>query len=80
MSVPTKLTPPAIAGDQAFTIAQSDASNVYRDLTIYRVQIVLEGDGWHVDYDLKSATHKGGGPHYVIDAQTGAITSKRYEQ
>lgn len=80
MSISTKLPNPLIAGDQALTIAQADASKVYRDLTIYRVQIVLEADGWHIDYDLKTRTHKGGGPHYIIDAQTGAITSKRYEQ
>ncbi len=69
-----------LAGDQVLTIAQGDASRVYRDLSTYRIQIVLEDDGWHVDYELKDPGLKGGGPHYVIDAQTGAILSKRYEQ
>ena len=69
-----------IAGDQALAIAQADAALVYRDLSPYRIQLVLEGDGWHVDYELKNPRLKGGGPHYVIDAQTGDIVSKRYEQ
>ncbi len=51
-----------------------------RDLTPYRIRIALELDGWHVDYDLKEPGLKGGGPHYLIDATTGAILSKRYEQ
>ena len=66
--------------DRVLTIAQADASKVYRDLSPYRIQLVLEDDGWHVDYDLKDPRLKGGGPHYVIDAQSGAIVSKRYEQ
>jgi hypothetical protein len=69
-----------IAGDQALAIAQADAARVYRDLSPYRIQLVLEDDGWHVDYELKNPRLKGGGPHYVIDAQTGDIVSKRYEQ
>ena len=72
--------PPAIGGDRALAIAQADASTAYRDLSGYRIQLVLEADGWHVDYDLKDPRQKGGGPHYVIDAQTGTITSRRYEQ
>jgi hypothetical protein len=69
-----------LAGDQALAIAQADAARVYRDLSPYRIQLVLEDDGWHVDYELKNPRLKGGGPHYVIDAQTGDIVSKRYEQ
>lgn len=69
-----------LAGDQALAIAQADAARVYRDLSPYRIQLVLEDDGWHVDYELKNPRLKGGGPHYVIDAQTGAIVSRRYEQ
>ena len=76
----TTTTTPLIAGDQALTIAQIDALKAYRDLTGYRIQIVLESDGWHIDYDLKDPRLKGGGPHYVVDASTGAILSKRYEQ
>jgi hypothetical protein len=69
-----------LPGDRVLAIAQADASRVYRDLTAYRIQLVLEPDGWHVDYELKDPRLKGGGPHYVIDARTGAIVSKRYEQ
>jgi len=70
----------AIAGDQALAIAQADAVRVYRDLALYRIQVVLEDDGWHVDYELKNPRHKGGGPHYIIDANSGTMISKRYEQ
>jgi hypothetical protein len=70
----------ALKCDQALAIAQTDASQAYRDLSPYRIQLVLENDCWHIDYELKDARLKGGGPHYVIDARTGAIVSKRYEQ
>ncbi len=70
----------AIPGDRALTIAQADALTAYRDLSGYRIQLVLEDDGWHVDYELKDPKLKGGGPHYVIDAVSGVILSKRYEQ
>jgi hypothetical protein len=69
-----------LACDQILAIAQADAARVYRDLSVYRIQLVLEDDGWHVDYELKNPRHKGGGPHYIIDAHTGAFVSKRYEQ
>ena len=69
-----------ITADQALTIAQADAIRAYRDLSPYRVSLVLEGDGWHVDYDLKDPRRKGGGPHYVIDSVAGTILTKRYEQ
>lgn len=71
---------PTISGDRALAIAQVDAANVYRDLSVYRIQLALESDGWHIDYQLKDPRLKGGGPHYIIDAISGAITSKRYEQ
>jgi len=73
-------TATTLAGDQALAIAQADAMRVYRDLSPYRIQLSLEDDGWHVDYLLKNPRLKGGGPHYVIDAQSGEIVSKRYEQ
>ena len=69
-----------LAGDQILSIAQADAIQAYQDLTPYRIRLVLEADGWHVDYELKDPRRKGGGPHYVIDATTGDIVSKRYEQ
>lgn len=80
MTNATASFPASLSGDQALAIAQADALAAYRDLTCYRIQLVLEDDGWHVDYDLKDARLKGGGPHYVIDARTGAIVSKRYGQ
>jgi hypothetical protein len=70
----------SLAGDQVLAIAQADAARKYRDLSPYRIQLVLEADGWHVDYDLKDPKLKGGGPHYIIDARSGDIVWKRYEQ
>jgi hypothetical protein len=73
-------TSPKVTCDQALAVARVDAENAYRDLSPYRIIVVLEADGWHIDYHLKNPLSKGGGPHYVIDAATGAILSKRYEQ
>lgn len=70
----------AVSCDQALRIARVDAEKAYRDLSPYRIQITDEPDGWHIDYQLKDSRLNGGGPHYVIDALTGAILSKRYEQ
>jgi hypothetical protein len=69
-----------ITSDVALRIARLDAEKVYRDLTPYRILVELYEDGWHVDYELKNQHSQGGGPHYVIDAQTGTVYSKRYEQ
>jgi hypothetical protein len=69
-----------LASDKVLAIAQADAARVYRDLSLYRIQLVLEDDGWHVDYELKNPKLKGGGPHYIIDAHTGAVLARRYEQ
>ncbi len=66
--------------DQALKVAREDAEAVYRDLTRYWIRVVLEQDGWHVDYELRDPRARGGGPHYVIDAASGQILSKRYEQ
>jgi hypothetical protein len=70
----------ALASDEALRIARTDAERVYRDLDPYRIEITLETDGWHIDYELKDRTLNGGGPHYVIDAADGRILSKRYDQ
>jgi hypothetical protein len=69
-----------ITSDQALKIAREDAERVYRDLSCYHIGLALESDGWHVDYDLKDSGTRGGGPHYLIDAMTGRILAKRYEQ
>ncbi len=79
-AVRTSATPPRVSGDAALRIAQADAEKVYRDLSGYRIILALEADGWHIDYQLKSPMAVGGGPHCVIDASSGAIASKRYEQ
>jgi hypothetical protein len=71
---------PISEGEQALAIAQVDAARSYRDLSGYRICLVLEDDGWHIDYELKDPALTGGGPHYVIDADTGDIVSRRYEQ
>jgi hypothetical protein len=76
---PTSVSP-VLAGDQALAVAQADAIKAYGDLRPYRILLALEDDGWHVDYELKDSRLKGGGPRYVIDAVSGAIISKRYEQ
>jgi hypothetical protein len=72
--------PQAIGGAQALAVAQADALTAYRNLAPYNIRLSLEGDGWHVDYELKDPRLKGGGPHYVIDPFTGAVLSKRYDQ
>jgi hypothetical protein len=79
-STPAKQSGQAVSCDQALKIAQVDAEKAYRDLSPFRIEIVLESDGWHIDYELKNPQWNGGGPHYVIDAATGAIVTKRYDQ
>jgi hypothetical protein len=48
------------------------------------VAIEVEGTAqatyYPVDFDLKDVGNRGGGPHYVIDPDSGEIKSKRYEQ
>jgi hypothetical protein len=61
-------------------VAHQDAERAYHDLSAYRITISLEADGWHIDYELKDPALNGGGPHYVIDQQTGVIVKKCYEQ
>jgi hypothetical protein len=75
---------PAQAGllpcDEILRIARRDAETVYPDLSGYRISLLRDKDGWHVDYDLMKPLVAGGGPHYVIDPVTGAILDKWYEQ
>ena len=70
----------ALSAERALGIAQEDAIAAYRNLSLYRIRLELESDGWHVDYELKDVKLKGGGPHYVIDRHSGVIVSRRYEQ
>jgi len=69
-----------ISSDQALRIARLDAENAYRDLSIYRIGVSLEEEGWRIDYVLKDDDLQGGGPRYLIDARTGEILWKRYAQ
>ena len=71
---------PAIASDEALRIARLEAEKAYRDLSEFRVTVVLEADGWHVDYELKNPNWNGGGPHFVIDSTDGRIVWRRYDQ
>jgi hypothetical protein len=70
----------SISCSEALRIAHADAQLRYRDLSDYRISVVLEGDAWQIDYELKDARLQGGGSHYVIDAESGQIREKRYEQ
>jgi hypothetical protein len=65
---------------QALQIAHADAERVYRDLSRHRITLFLRPDGWYIDYDLTEPAMAGGGPHYIIDALSGAVLHKRYEQ
>jgi hypothetical protein len=71
---------PQVSPDGALRIARLDAEQKYRDLSPYRIAIVLEDTHWRIDYELRNSNVQGGGPHYLIDAATGAILSKRYAQ
>jgi hypothetical protein len=71
---------PQCSSDQALHAARLDAEQAYGDLSPYRISVVLESDGWHIDYELKDSTLDGGGPYYVIDSRSGQILSKKYEQ
>jgi uncharacterized membrane protein YkoI len=66
--------------EEALAIARKDTEKAYRDLSGFRIIIERRTDGWYIDYELTDIYLHGGGPHYVIDAITGAIVSKRYEQ
>ncbi|MSQ93896.1 MAG: hypothetical protein EXR98_04985 [Gemmataceae bacterium] len=70
----------AVTSDQALRVARLDGEKAYRDLSPFYIHVELNDDGWHVDYELKNKQLHGGGPHYVIDADTGVILTKRYEQ
>jgi hypothetical protein len=69
----------AIGADEARAIALRDAARVYRDLSIYEIDVEPADGGWRVEFRLADPTLDGGGPEYVIAAD-GAIASKVYEQ
>ncbi len=65
---------------EVLRIANQDAQVVYGDLSAFKITLTPCPDGWHIDYDLTDPLSAGGGPHYVVDPQTGIIVSRRYEQ
>lgn len=73
---------PVISRQQAISIAEADALPMYGTyLHTLVLQISLQDDGWHLVYSPKREGYRtGSGPHYVIDAATGAIVSKAYHQ
>ena len=73
---------PVVSRQQAIAIAEADALPMYGTyLHTLVLQISLHDDGWHLVYSPKRDGYRtGGGPHYVIDATTGAIVSKQYFQ
>lgn len=78
--MPAVQTAPAVSSHQALAVAEADALIAYGDLSPYRIELRLEADGWHVEYRIKAPRVAGGGPHYVIGADTGGIVSKKYYQ
>ena len=78
----TAVAAPAITRQQAIATAEADALPVYGAdwLNKLQLRVDLHDDGWHVEYHQWRPRHTGGGPHYVIDATTGAIVSKKYYQ
>lgn len=70
----------SLAVAEVLHIAHQDAQAVYRDLSAFKITLIPCPDGWHVDFDLTDLLSAGGGPHYVIDPQAGAILARRYEQ
>ncbi len=66
-----------ISMEQALDIARKDALASKVDFSKYTVQTELKQDGWLVYYISKDYLRGGGGPEYIIDAQTGNITSKK---
>ncbi|MBA4190675.1 MAG: hypothetical protein C0467_22045 [Planctomycetaceae bacterium] len=74
------MTIPTISRQQAIAIAEADALPVYRNLDDLTLEVSLHNDGWHVEYQMRKPRHAGGRPHYVIDAVTGEIVSKKYYQ
>ena len=64
---------------QALEIARADAVKAYNNLPELQVRTELRDAKWHVAYSPKLGV-RGGGPSYVIDARTGAILEKTYQQ
>jgi hypothetical protein len=69
-----------ISAEDARAIALRDAAGVYRDVSIYEIDVTPGADGgWDVVFHLADPSLDGGGPEYAIAAD-GSIASKRYYQ
>uniref|UniRef100_UPI0040578729 hypothetical protein n=1 Tax=Candidatus Electrothrix sp. TaxID=2170559 RepID=UPI0040578729 len=66
--------------EEALRVAHKDAKMIYKDFSIYDIKAELKDGKWYVDYEINVKNMLGGGPHYVISAETGKILSYRYEQ
>lgn len=72
-----------ITQEHALAIAHADAIQAYgEDMSRFRIEVRQDGSEWYIDYRFVPAARfqTGGGPHYIINAHTGDIVSKRYEQ
>lgn len=79
--MPVAVLSPTVTRQQAIAIAEADAVPAYGlELNHLTLEVALHDDGWHVDYELRKPRWAGGGPHYIIDAATGAILFKKYSQ
>ena len=74
------LISPAISCDAALAIARADAEKMYANLERFRIEIQLDDSDWRIAFRVKEPLVTGGGPHYVIDSETGTILEKRYYQ
>ena len=70
----------SLAVADVLRIAHQDAQAVYGDLSGFKITLLRCPDGWRVDYDLTDPLSAGGGPHYVVDPDSGKILARRYEQ
>jgi hypothetical protein len=71
------MIPAKVTKEEALEVAQQDAARAYGDLSLYRVDVRLESDGWNIEYWFKDPNVNGGGPHYLIDEQTGGFCPRR---
>lgn len=73
----------AVSLEDILMTAETDALAAYHDLDHLRRDVRLEDGKWFIEYRLDfppGMKVAGGGPHYVISAETGEILSKKYYQ
>jgi len=69
-----------ITREKAVKIAREDVKKAGINLAGYDIVSELGSDGWHVSYANKKTAKGGGGPDYLIDADTGEIISKNFQR